>query len=790
MDPQIYTTETNEQPEAEYAKLLTSLPLVVLRGMAVFPGMIFHFDISRKKSILALEEAMKEDQELFLASQKNEDQQELEEDDIYSVGCIAQVKQCLKMNEELSRILVEVQDRARIVEYTQTEPYFEVLTETLVTSGENNDENAALLKLILTSFTEYVGMSDHISESIIPALEMIDNADLVIDLICTNLDLDVDRAQRLLSETNTSARLLSMYKVLLEENQMLQLELQIDEKVKDEMDRTQRDYLLREQIRAIQDELGEDDEDQIQQYLNRLEKVAPPKEVAEKVETEIARLRKTPPGSSESSVIETYLDWILDMPWHTMDKENLDVANARKILNEDHFALENVKERMLEYISVLQLSKSLKSPILCLVGPPGVGKTSIAKSIARALGRKYVRLSLGGMRDEAEIRGHRRTYLGAIPGRIIYHLKTAKTKNPLFLLDEIDKMSQDFKGDPASALLEVLDPEQNSTFTDNYLELPFDLSHVLFITTANSLSTIPAPLLDRMEIIEVNGYVETEKFQIATRYLIPQLLAEHGIHEDQLKISPNALNDIIRYYTRESGVRELKRQLARVMRISAKEIVEKHKKLIQVNSGNLEKFLGLKKYLFDPAGTESYIGLVNGLAWTSVGGETLEIEVVVVPGKGKVEITGQLGDVMQESVKAAISYIRSRVSELGVPADFHEKNDIHLHVPEGAVPKDGPSAGITIATALISALTGKPVPGSLAMTGEITLRGRVLPIGGLREKLAAAHRAGMKTIILPKENEKDLEEVQKLILKSFNIIPVADMTEVVKKVFGDENACK
>ncbi|MDD4508763.1 MAG: endopeptidase La, partial [Eubacteriaceae bacterium] len=509
-------------------------------------------------------------------------------------------------------------------------------------------------------------------------------------------------------------------------------------------------------------------------------------EVREKVEDELHRLEKVPEGSPEAGVIETYIEWILDLPWNNATKEEADVKRVRKILNQDHYALDDVKERVLEYISVLHLSKSMKSPIICLVGPPGVGKTSIAKSIARALNRKYVRMSLGGMSDEAEIRGHRRTYVGAIPGRIIYHLKQAGTNNPLFLLDEIDKMSQDFRGDPASALLEVLDPEQNNTFTDNYLELPFDLSHVLFLTTANTLSTIPRPLLDRMEIIEVSGYIEDEKQEIAKRYLIPKQLEVHGMDKTKLKISKGAARDIIRYYTRESGVRELEREIAKICRVAAKELVEEEKEKVSVTAKNLAKYLGLHRFSFEKIKNDELVGVVNGLAWTSVGGETLEIEVVVVDGKGKVVITGQLGDVMQESAKAAISYIRSKADELGIQKDFYDVKDIHLHVPEGAVPKDGPSAGITMTTALISALTGKPVPQNLAMTGEITLRGRVLPIGGLREKLTAAHRAGITRIILPKENEKDLEEVPNSVTDDLSIHPVSQMEEVTALVFGHQ----
>lgn len=762
------------------------LPMIPMRGMSVFPGMVVHFDIGRDKSIQALETAMTKDQIVFLTEQKDIKIEDPEPEDIYSVGCVAKVKQMLKMPDNLTRILVEVQERAKITEYIQYEPFFEVLYEPVQSIYYDTKENQALIRMIRSAFATYMTMTRKMATDLLASLDLVDNPDNLIDLICANLVLESKDAQRILQETDVEKRLMITYEVLVSELEMLRIEQNIDAKVKSELDKNQREYVLREQIKVIQEELGEGDViDEIEDYRERLDALDVSDEVREKVTNEINRLNKIPAGSSEAGVIESYIEWVLDLPWNIMTEETLNVVEARKILDHDHYALEKVKERILEYISVLQLSKSLKSPILCLVGPPGVGKTSIAKSIARALNRPYVRMSLGGMRDEAEIRGHRRTYVGAIPGRIIYHLKQAEAMNPLFLLDEIDKLSQDFRGDPASALLEVLDPEQNSTFTDNYLELPFDLSHVMFLTTANSLSTIPRPLLDRMEIIEVNGYVETEKLEIAKRYLIPKQLEIHGLKASSCKISQKALQNIISYYTRESGVRELERQIARVCRVAAKEIVENGKQSVSVTQKNLDKFLGMERYSFDTMNNVKEVGLVNGLAWTSVGGETLQIEVVVVKGTGKIVITGQLGDVMQESAKAAISYIRSKISELGIAEDFYEKNDIHLHVPEGAVPKDGPSAGITMTTALISALTGKPVPQNLAMTGEITLRGRVLPIGGLREKLTAAHRAGIKEIILPKENQKDLEEVPDMVLDALNIHPVSKMEEVTKIVFEE-----
>lgn len=763
-----------------------SLPMIPMRGMTVFPGMVIHFDIGRKKSINALEQAMTRDQIVFLTEQKDPTIESPEPEEIYEVGCIAKVKQMLKMPDNLTRILVEVEERAKIVEYVRYEPYFEVAFEPVNSIYYDTKENRALIRMIREAFSNYMNMTRKMATDLMAALELVEDPDQFINLVCANLNLEDKEAQRILQETNIDKRLMVTYEVLINEIEMLQIEQNIEMKVKSELDKNQKEYVLREQIKVIQEELGDTDVvGQIEKYRERLAVLDVSDEVREKAENEINRLNKLPQGSAESGVIEAYIEWILDLPWNKTVEETVDVAKARRILDDEHYALDKVKERILEYISVRQLSKSLKSPIICLVGPPGVGKTSIAKSIAKALNRPYVRMSLGGMRDEAEIRGHRRTYIGAIPGRIIYHLKQAKAMNPLFLLDEIDKLSQDFKGDPASALLEVLDPEQNSTFTDNYLELPFDLSKVMFLTTANSLSTIPRPLLDRMEIIEVNGYVESEKVEIAKRYLIPKQQEIHGLKASQCRFSAKVISNIINYYTRESGVRSLERRIARVCRVAAKELVEGDKKAVSVTQKNLDKFLGMRRYSYDTVEDKKEVGLVNGLAWTAVGGETLQIEVVVLKGTGKVVITGQLGDVMQESAKAAISYIRSRISELNIDEEFYSKNDIHLHVPEGAVPKDGPSAGITMTTALISALTGKGVPQNLAMTGEITLRGRVLPIGGLREKLTAAHRAGITEIIVPKDNRKDLEEVPDVVLNALNIHFVERMEEVTEIVFEE-----
>jgi ATP-dependent Lon protease len=761
-----------------------TLPLIPLRGMSVFPGMVVHFDVGREKSVKALEAAMERDQMAFLVTQKELIKEDITTDDFYHIGCKVKVKQLLKMPDNLVRVLVEVQERREIVEVESESPFFLVTTKPVRSVYFDTKENRTLIRMIRESFTNYMNVTRKVATDLILAMDSLDDPDQLIDIIGANLFLDLEDSQRLIQETDVNKRLVLTYEILVEEVEMIKIEHNIDEKVRSEMYKHQREYYLREQIKVIQNELGEGDvQSDLEKYRDRLDALDVPDEVRDKVKGELNRLNKVPQGSSEAGLIQTYVEWILDLPWNNLTEETVDVSEARRILDEDHYALKQVKERILEYISVLQLSKSLKSPIVCLVGPPGVGKTSIAKSIARALNRKYVRMSLGGMRDEAEIRGHRRTYIGAIPGRIIYNMKKCGTRNPLFLLDEIDKLGQDFNGDPASALLEVLDPEQNNTFTDHYLELPFDLSQVLFLTTANSLSTIPRPLLDRMEIIEVNGYVESEKVEIAQRYLIPKQLEVHGLKKSNCKFSEAVIKNTIEYYTRESGVRELERKIAQICRVAAKEIVENHRKSISITQKNLEKFLGKHRYSFDTFSDKKEIGLVNGLAWTSVGGDTLQIEVVVVDGTGKIEITGQLGDVMKESVKAGISYIRSQASNLAIESDFYSKKDIHLHVPEGAVPKDGPSAGIAITTALVSSLTKQPVPQNLAMTGEITLSGRVLPIGGLREKLTAAHRAGIKEIILPKENEKDLEDVPNVVLEALHIQMVSKMSEVNEIVF-------
>lgn len=787
-DISIEISDIGENDEINETINIHAIPLIPLRGLCVFPGTVIHFDVGRQKSIKALEESMATDQMIVLVSQKDMDVDIPKPEDLYKVGTMAEVKQLLKMPGNIIRVLVEVERRISIIEYLQEEPFYKVDVKEIEDRKLVDKKSVALQRMTKQAFISYTNLTSKSSTDIIMAIESIKDTNQLLDVIGANLIVDLEDSQKLLQEMDAKKRLSKTYEILLRELEILEIEKDIDDKVRRQMDKQQKEYYLREQIRVIQDELGEGQSvSLIDDYLEQLDELDLDDEIKEKVEKEISRLNKIPSGSSEYGVIQSYVEWILDLPWNKETEERINIKVARNILDEDHYSLEKVKERILEYLAVQKLSDRLKGPILCLVGPPGVGKTSIARSIAKALNRKFVRMSLGGLRDEAEIRGHRRTYVGAIPGRIIYNLKQAGTKNPLFLLDEIDKMSQDFRGDPASALLEVLDPEQNSTFTDNYLELPFDLSKVMFLTTANSISTIPRPLLDRMELIQLSGYIPEEKVKIAEKYLLPKQLEFHGLKRSNIRITDTTLMDIVNYYTRESGVRELERQISRICRAVAKIIVEDNRKSVTVSSKNIDKFLGIKRYRYDIVEDKNEIGVVNGLAWTSVGGETLQIEAVDMPGKGKVELTGQLGDVMKESARAGISFIRSRAKDLNIDEDFHNKLDIHLHVPEGAIPKDGPSAGITMTTALVSLLTKTPVPQNLAMTGEITLRGRVLPIGGVKEKLLAAHRAGIRNIILPQENKKDLQDVPDNILKELNINTASHMDDVIKIVFKGVN---
>lgn len=759
------------------------LPVLPLRGLTVFPYMILHFDVGRSKSIKALEEAMVNNQLIFLVAQKDAREDSPREDEIFSVGTISKVKQLLTLPGDTVRVLVEGLNRAEISEFTQTEPFFmaEVSEKIFLPDAEDEVEIEALKRRAIEAFEEYSKLSTKISPDTVLSVMNIEDAGQLADVIASNATLKIEHKQAILNEFRSKERLEKILEILLKEMDILEVERNISARVRKQIDKTQKEYYLREQLKAIQTELGDKEgiAGEVEEYREKLEKADLPEEVEKKVLKELDRMMKMPSGSAEGSVVRTYLDWIFDLPWSKKTEEIIDLDRAEKILEEDHYGLEKVKERIVEYLAVRKLTNSLKGPILCLVGPPGVGKTSIAKSIAKSLNRNYVRMSLGGVRDEAEIRGHRRTYVGAMPGRIISALKQAGSKNPLILLDEIDKMSSDFRGDPASAMLEVLDAEQNFAFRDHYMELPFDLSDVLFLTTANNLDTIPRPLLDRMEVISLSGYTEEEKTNIATKYLLPKQMEAHGLKKTMLKVDEPAVRGIINSYTREAGVRNLERQIGTVCRKAAKQLVSSGKKSIKITEGSLEKLLGAKRFRYDKAKEKDEVGVATGMAWTSVGGDTLSIEVNLMAGNGKLELTGQLGDVMKESARAAMSFIRSRVKEFSIDKDFYTKYDIHVHVPEGAIPKDGPSAGITLATAIVSALTGIPVRRNVAMTGEITLRGRVLAIGGLKEKVLAAHRAGIDTIICPIDNKKDIDDIPENVRKKLKFVTAADMDTVL-----------
>lgn len=759
------------------------LPVLPLRGLTVFPYMILHFDVGRSKSIKALEEAMVNNQLIFLAAQKDAREDSPGGEDIFRVGTISKVKQLLKLPGDTIRVLVEGLNRAEISEFTQMEPFFmaEVSEKIFAPDEEDEIEIEALKRKALEAFEEYARLSNKISPDTVLSLINIEDAGQIADIIASNIVLKVEQKQEILDEFHSRLRLEKLLEILLKEMEILEVEKNISSRVRKQIDKMQKEYYLREQLKAIQTELGDKDgvAGEVEEYKEKLKEAGLPEEAEKKVLKELDRLIKMPSGSAEGSVIRTYLDWIFDLPWSKRTDEIIDLDRAEKILDEDHYGLEKVKERIIEYLAVRKIKTGLKGPILCLVGPPGVGKTSIAKSIARSLNRNYVRMSLGGVRDEAEIRGHRRTYVGAMPGRIISALKQAASKNPLILLDEIDKMSNDFRGDPASAMLEVLDAEQNFAFRDHYMELPFDLSDVMFLTTANSLDPIPRPLLDRMEVIGLSGYTEEEKVNIALKYLLPKQMEAHGLKKSVMKVDEKVIRDVINYYTREAGVRNLERQLGTVCRKVARHLVSSGKKSIKVTSSNLEKFLGTKKYRYDKANEKDEVGIATGMAWTPVGGDTLSIEVNLMNGSGRLELTGHLGDIMKESARAAMSFIRSRAQDFNIESDFHKKYDIHIHVPEGAIPKDGPSAGITLATAMVSALTGIPVRRNVSMTGEITLRGRVLPIGGLKEKVLAAHRAGIDTIICPVDNAKDMEEIPENVREKLRFVLAADMDTVL-----------
>lgn len=765
-------------------KSMRILPLLPLRGLLVFPKMILHFDVGRDKSIEALEEAMVADEKILLVAQKDARVDFPMPEDIYATGTVAKIKQLLKMPGDTIRVMVEGLNRARIEEYIKTEPFFKVrVTEILEDDMEISPEEEALMRSTMNLFENYAELNHKVSPEALISIGNITNPGRFADAIASHLNLKIEDKQKILETVDVKERLNILFEILTREIEILELEKKINNRVKKQLEKSQKEFYLREQIKAIQQELGEQDEktQEANEYRKKIKALNLPDDLEQKVLKEVERLERTPPVSAEVAVIRNYLEWIVALPWNNFTEDVLDVKSAQEVLNEGHYGLERVKERILEFLAVRKLAGAIKSPILCFVGPPGVGKTSLAKSIAKAMGRKFVRVSLGGVRDEAEIRGHRRTYVGALPGRIIQGIRQAGTKNPVFLLDEVDKMSSDFRGDPTAALLEVLDPEQNHSFSDHYIELPFDLSKVLFIATANTLFNIPRPLLDRMEVISIPGYTEYEKLQIAKFHLIPRQLEEHGLNTENLVFSDEAVIHIIRNYTREAGVRNLEREIAGICRKVAKSVVEGEKRSVDVDVAMVEKFLGAPKFRYGVIEETDQIGVATGLAWTEMGGDILSVEATVMKGKGKLILTGKLGDVMQESAHAGYTYIRSRAAELGIDEDFHEKYDVHIHVPEGAIPKDGPSAGITMACALVSALSGLPVDRTVAMTGEITLRGRVLPVGGIKEKVLAAHRAGIKTVILPEENIKDLEEVPQNVKEDLCFVFVKTMDEVIKR---------
>lgn len=773
--------EENEKLQ-EYQSI--ELPFVPLRGLTIFPKTIVNFDIGREKSKKALDEAMDTGKYLFVSSQKDDEVILPTTDDYYKVGTIVRVKQILRLKGNVSRVLVEGRGRAVIEEVVFEEPFIKVRVSKLYdTIDESKDiETKALSRLVVNNYKEYLNLTEEkVKPEVVEAICSMDDPSLIADTIATQMLLKIEDKQEVLEQLDVTDRLRTLNKAIVDENQILIIEKQISETVQDAISKNQKEFVLHEQMKAIQKELGvgEDVGQESIKWLKQLDELELDKKADEKIRKEIQRFSKMQPMSAESTVSRTYIETALALPWKNSSKTNTNIKKAEKILDEDHYGLEKVKERIVEYLSVIHLSKEIRGPILCLVGPPGVGKTSIARSIARATGRNFVRMSLGGVRDEAEIRGHRKTYIGAMPGRIIAQLKECGTNNPVFLFDEVDKIGADYKGDPASALLEVLDPEQNKDFTDHFLEVPFDLSKVMFITTANSVSTIPTPLLDRMEVIEVSGYTEEEKVEIAKRYLIPKKVKEHGLGKNAVLFSEKSIRNIINFYTRESGVRNLEREIASVCRKVAKKIVTTKTKSVKILPSNLETYLGKKKFKYDVVDGQSEVGVTTGMAWTQVGGDTLFVETAAVPGNGKVVLTGQLGDVMQESAKAAISYIRLISDQLDIPEKFYEEYDLHVHVPEGAVPKDGPSAGVTIFTTIVSALSGKPVRKDVAMTGEITLRGKILPVGGIREKVLAAHRAGIKTIILPKENEADIDEIPQVVRKDLKFVTIDKALEAL-----------
>jgi ATP-dependent Lon protease len=764
---------------------IETLAVLPLRDIVVFPHMIVPLFVGRDKSVRALEAVMKEDKQILLVAQKNAAQDDPSPDDIYRVGTVSTILQLLKLPDGTVKVLVEGVRRARINRFTETESYFEVEAENLERHDDESKEVEALARTVVSQFEQYIKLNKKIAPEVLVSVNQIDEPSKLADTVASHLGLKISDKQELLEISTTSERLERVFNHMESEIGVLQVEKKIRNRVKRQMEKTQREYYLNEQLKAIQKELGEgeDGKDETAELEAKIKATKLSKEAREKALAELKKLRSMSPMSAEATVVRNYLDWVLGIPWRKRSKIKNDVVEAERVLNADHFGLEKIKERIVEYLAVQSRSPKLRGPILCLVGPPGVGKTSLGKSIAKATGRNFVRMSLGGVRDEAEIRGHRRTYIGSMPGKVIQGMKKAKTSNPLFLLDEIDKLGADWRGDPSSALLEVLDPEQNSTFADHYLEVDYDLSDVMFVTTANSMR-MPQPLLDRMEIIRIPGYTEDEKVEIAKRHLVSKQGEAHGLRREEWSISDDALHELIRTYTREAGVRNLEREIANLARKAVKEIVTNKTKKVAITRKNLQKFSGVPRFRYGETEAEDMVGVVTGLAWTEVGGEILTIESVLLPGKGGIKQTGKLGDVMQESVQAAYSYIRSRAIQFGIKPPFFDKRDIHVHVPEGATPKDGPSAGIAMATSIVSAITGIPIRRDIAMTGEITLRGRVLPIGGLKEKLLAALRAGITTVIIPKDNEKDLIEIPDNVKKGLTIIAVSHVDEVIDRALS------
>lgn len=765
------------------------LPLIPLRGLTIFPNMVLHFDVGREKSVAAIEEAMLNDENIFLASQRDPEIEEPTSENISKIGTLCKIKQIIKMPGDTMRVLVEGKVRGEIKEYFNNENYFEVSISEVNETLEESPEIEAYFNSLKKTLARFLKQSGENTSEFAKEIKLVDNVIEYVDMVSGYLPISEEKKQEILETLDIKKRIEAIIVFIENEIKVVQVQKKLAKKMKKSVDDSQKEFYLREQLKFIQQELGQDDEETkiIKEYEQKLETMRLPKEVKEKASYELKKLKGMNISSSEGNTIQSYLDWVFDLPWGKNTKERLDINRAEEVLNEEHYGLDDVKERILEYLSVKKMSGTLKGPILCLVGPPGVGKTSIARSIAKAINRKYVRMSLGGMRDEAEIRGHRRTYVGAIPGRIVYSLKEAKSMNPLILLDEIDKLSSDYKGNPGDALLEVLDSEQNKTFRDNYMELPIDLSKVLFITTANSLDTIPRPLLDRMEVVEVSGYTYEEKFNIARNHLIPKIFKEYKLNNEVITINDEAIKFVIDGYTRESGVRSLERVISSLIRKSMASILKNDLESMNIDKAKVEELLGTKRYSFDEKMKEDKVGVVTGMAWTAYGGDTLPVEAMVMSGSGKLQLTGQLGDVMQESAKAAYTYVRANASKYNIEEDFYKTKDIHIHVPEGAVPKDGPSAGVTMVTALVSALSGNKVKCNVAMTGEVTLTGRVLAIGGLKEKSLAAYRMGIDTIIIPKENEKDIEKIPSSVKENLTIITAEEVGEVLNNaIVGDE----